>query len=206
MPLLVHGETARADVDVFDREAVFIDEVLAPLVERFAAARRWCSSTSPRRARRNSSRARGRGSRRPSRPSTCCTIATRSLPAASGRIFTACRFSSGSGIARRCSRRRPAAIRASFSAPTARRTSARPRRAPAAAPACSPRTRRSSCTPRRSSSPAAWIGCEAFASHFGADFYGLPRHTDTITLIKEPWMPPDFYDFGERHGGALPRR
>ena len=36
MPLLVHGETARPDVDVFDREAVFIDTVLAPLLERFA--------------------------------------------------------------------------------------------------------------------------------------------------------------------------
>ncbi|HEX4151728.1 MAG TPA: dihydroorotase, partial [Steroidobacteraceae bacterium] len=36
MPLLVHGETARPDVDVFDREAVFIDELLEPLIERFA--------------------------------------------------------------------------------------------------------------------------------------------------------------------------
>ena len=35
MPLLVHGEATRPDVDVFDRETVFIDELLAPLVERF---------------------------------------------------------------------------------------------------------------------------------------------------------------------------
>ena len=26
---------------------------------------------------------------------------------------------------------------------------------------------------------------EGFASHFGADFYGLPRNTSTITLVKE---------------------
>lgn len=32
MPLLVHGEVTSADVDIFDREAVFIDRVLAPLV------------------------------------------------------------------------------------------------------------------------------------------------------------------------------
>jgi dihydroorotase len=32
MPLLVHGEVTDADVDVFDREAVFIERVLAPLV------------------------------------------------------------------------------------------------------------------------------------------------------------------------------
>jgi dihydroorotase len=41
---------------------------------------------------------------------------------------------------------------------------------------------------------------ESFASHFGADFYGLPRNADTITLIKEPWVPPMFYDFG---GGTV---
>src|SRR5580692_7834533 len=35
MPLLVHGEAARPEVDVFDRESVFIDETLAPLIERF---------------------------------------------------------------------------------------------------------------------------------------------------------------------------
>ncbi|MEX2474405.1 dihydroorotase [Marinobacter sp.] len=31
---------------------------------------------------------------------------------------------------------------------------------------------------------------EAFASFHGADFYGLPRNTDTITLIREPWTMP----------------
>lgn len=32
---------------------------------------------------------------------------------------------------------------------------------------------------------------EAFASFNGADFYGLPRNTDTITLIREPWTMPE---------------
>ena len=32
MPLCVHGEVTHADVDVFDREAVFIDQVLEPLL------------------------------------------------------------------------------------------------------------------------------------------------------------------------------
>ena len=35
MPLLVHGEVTHDHVDIFDREAVFIDEVLGPLVVRF---------------------------------------------------------------------------------------------------------------------------------------------------------------------------
>ena len=34
MPLLVHGEVTDPDVDIFDREAVFIDTLLRPLVER----------------------------------------------------------------------------------------------------------------------------------------------------------------------------
>lgn len=35
---------------------------------------------------------------------------------------------------------------------------------------------------------------EAFASHFGPDFYGLPRNNDTIQLQKQPWqVPKHFY-------------
>jgi dihydroorotase len=34
MPLLVHGEVTHQEVDVFDREAVFIDRILAPLARR----------------------------------------------------------------------------------------------------------------------------------------------------------------------------
>lgn len=32
---------------------------------------------------------------------------------------------------------------------------------------------------------------EGFASHFGPDFYGLPRNQDTITLVKTPWQLPE---------------
>jgi dihydroorotase len=45
---------------------------------------------------------------------------------------------------------------------------------------------------------------EPFASHFGADFYGLPRHDETITLVKESWVPPRVYDFG--NGTLVPYR
>ena len=38
---------------------------------------------------------------------------------------------------------------------------------------------------------------EAFASFYGADFYGLPRHTDTITLVREDWVVPESLPFGE---------
>ncbi|MHA7834606.1 MAG: dihydroorotase, partial [Algiphilus sp.] len=35
MPLLVHGEVVDHDIDIFDREAVFIERILAPTLERF---------------------------------------------------------------------------------------------------------------------------------------------------------------------------
>ncbi|MFA5172460.1 MAG: dihydroorotase [Sulfuriferula sp.] len=37
---------------------------------------------------------------------------------------------------------------------------------------------------------------EAFASFYGADFYGLPRNTDSITLVKESWTAPAQIDIG----------
>jgi len=39
MPLLVHGEVTDPEVDIFDRERVFVERVLAPLVDRFQALR-----------------------------------------------------------------------------------------------------------------------------------------------------------------------
>jgi dihydroorotase len=53
---------------------------------------------------------------------------------------------------------------------------------------------------------------EAFASFNGPAFYGLPRNTGTITLRKESWTPPASFAFGEaelkplRSGEALPWR
>jgi dihydroorotase len=37
MPLLVHGEVTEHDVDIFDREAVFIERVLEPTLRDFPA-------------------------------------------------------------------------------------------------------------------------------------------------------------------------
>ena len=53
---------------------------------------------------------------------------------------------------------------------------------------------------------------EGFASFHGADFYGLPRNTGTLTLRRESWTPPDSFAYGEaqlkplRAGDALPWR
>ena len=53
---------------------------------------------------------------------------------------------------------------------------------------------------------------EGFASFFGADFYGLPRNRGTLTLQRESWTPPESFAFGQaalkplRAGEALPWR
>jgi dihydroorotase len=45
---------------------------------------------------------------------------------------------------------------------------------------------------------------EAFSSFYGADFYGLARHTDTITLKRESWEAPTRLKLGE--DGLVPLR
>jgi dihydroorotase len=58
----------------------------------------------------------------------------------------------------------------------------------------------------------ALVKLEAFASFNGADFYGLPRNQGSVTLRRESWTPPESFAFGEaelkplRSGDALPWR
>ncbi len=43
---------------------------------------------------------------------------------------------------------------------------------------------------------------EAFASFNGADFYGLPRNTEKITLGRKDWITPEYYSMG--HDRLIP--
>ncbi len=38
---------------------------------------------------------------------------------------------------------------------------------------------------------------EGFASFHGPDFYGLPRNSGSVTLRRERWTPPEIYPFGD---------
>lgn len=40
---------------------------------------------------------------------------------------------------------------------------------------------------------------EGFASHHGADFYGLPRNEGTVTLVREPWQVPEQIELPDGH-------
>jgi dihydroorotase len=199
MPLLVHGETARADIDVFDREACFIDETLAPLLERFTKLKVVFEHITTARAAEFVAGARA---------AVAATITPQHLLHNRNAIFSG-------GI-------RPHY----YCLPILKRE--RDREAlVAAATGGNPRFfLGTDSAPHERAAKENSCGCagmftahaaielyaevfdqagrldrlESFASHFGADFYGLPRHEDRITLIKESWSPPAAYDFG---GGAL---
>jgi len=46
---------------------------------------------------------------------------------------------------------------------------------------------------------------EAFCSFVGADYYGLKRNEETLTLEKKEWKVPESYPFGE-DGVVVPLR
>jgi dihydroorotase len=199
MRLLVHGESPQADVDVFDRETHFIDTVLAPLLERFAKLSVVFEHITTERAVEFVTGARA---------GVAATITPQHLLHNRNAIFRG-------GIRPhyyclpilKRERDRRALLEAA--------TSGNPRFFLGTDSAPHERTTKETacgCAGMFTAHAAIELYAEAFesvgrldrlqpfASHFGADFYGLPRHSDTITLIKEPWVAPQTLEFA---GGSL---
>ncbi len=203
MPLLVHGETPGPDVDVFDREAHFIDAVLGPLTERFRGLRVVFEHITTAGAVDFITRARA---------GVAATITPQHLLHNRNAIFAG-------GIrphyyclpVLKRERDREALLRAATSGSPRffLGTDSAPHERADKENACG-------CAGMFTAHAAIELYAEAFdsvghldrleafASHFGADFYGLPRHDDTITLVKEPWTPPQVYEFGD--GALVPYR
>ena len=203
LPLLVHGETTRPDVDVFDRETVFIDELLAPLVERFPRLKVVFEHITTARAAEFVAGA---------RTGVAATITPQHLLHNRNAIFYG-------GIrphfyclpVLKRERDREALVRAATggSAKYFLGTDSAPHERSTKENACG-------CAGMFTAHAAIELYAEvfeeagrldrleAFASHFGADFYGLPRHEQRITLIREPWIPADSYEFGA--GSVVPYR
>jgi dihydroorotase len=203
MRLLVHGESPGSDVDVFDRETHFIDGVLAPLLARFPALPVVFEHITTDRAFEFVREARG---------GVAATITPQHLLHNRNAIFSG-------GI-------RPHY----YCLPILKRE--RDRQALlAAATSGNPRYfLGSDSAPHERGSKETACGCagmftahaaielyaeafeaagrldrlQGFASHFGADFYGLPRHAETITLLKEAWTGPQQLAFGS--GTLIPYR
>jgi dihydroorotase len=203
VPFLVHGETPGPEIDVFDREAHFIDHTLTPALKRFPRLRVVFEHVTSARGVEFVKSAPGR---------IGATLTPQHLLHNRNAIFTG-------GI-------RPHY----YCLPILKRESDR-RALIEAAVSGSPRfflgtdsapheraTKEHSCGCAGMFTAHAGIELyaevfeaagaldklEGFASHFGADFYGLPRHEDTITLTREPWSPPESYPFGQ--GTLVPYR
>jgi dihydroorotase len=199
MRLLVHGESPQGDVDVFDRETHFIDTVLTPLLQRFPALLVVFEHITT---------ARAADFVRGARSGVAATITPQHLLHNRNAIFTGgirphyyClpilkREQDRQALLAAATSGNPRFFLGTDSAPHERGTKET---------ACG-------CAGMFTAHAAIELYAEAFestgkldrlegfASHFGADFYGLPRHADTITLLKEPWMGPHEYAFG---GGSL---
>jgi dihydroorotase len=196
VPLLVHGEVTDADVDIFDREAVFIDRHLAPLVERFPALRVVLEHITTRE---------GAEYVRDSREGVAATITAhhllhnRNAMLAGGiRPHFYClpilkREPHRQALLTAATSGNPKFFLGTDSAPHARQQ----KESACGCAGCYTALTAMALYATAFESANALPALEGFASFHGADFYGLPRNTHTIRLIRKPWQVPESLPFGE---------
>lgn len=196
MVLCIHGEVTDPDVDIFDREAVFVERVLGPLTRDFPELKVVLEHITT---------AEAADYVETSGPSVAATITPHHLVINRNALFDR-------GI-------RPHA----YCLPVAKRERHRQavRRAATSgspkfflgtdsAPHASVMKENSVCGAgcftalsaielyaEAFEAAGALDKLEAFASFNGADFYGLPRNTTQVTLRKTDWTLPDAVPFGE---------
>lgn len=203
LPLLVHGEVTHNDIDIFDREKSFLDNVLAPLVDRLPTLKvvlEHITTADAAEFVRNS-------------PNTVAATIT-----AHHLLFNRNHMLVG-GI-------RPHY----FCLPILKRRQHQEALVAAAISGNPKFFLGTDSAPHAKGAKESTCGCagcftahaaielyaeafeaagaldklEAFASFYGPDFYQLPRNRDTITLVKESWAVPDTYAFG--HDVVVPIR
>jgi len=196
MPLLVHGEVTDPAVDVFDREAVFIERVLQPLLRDLPSLRVIFEHITTAEAAQYVTSAPG---------NIAATLTVHHLLYNRNAMFAGgmrphyyClpvlkRETHRKALVEAAISGSPKFFLGTDSAPHAQHTKEN---------ACG-------CAGIYTAHTAIELYAEAFdqagaleklegfASFFGADFYGLPRNTDVITLRREDWTAPTTLGFGE---------
>jgi dihydroorotase len=196
MLLLVHGEVTSADIDLFDREAVFIDRHLIPLRRDFPGLKIVFEHITTQEAAQYVESADAH---------TAATITAHHLLYNRNAIFIG-------GI-------RPHY----YCLPVLKREQHRQALVKAATSGSSRFFLGTDSAPHPAHLKEHATGCagcytahgamelyaqafdavnaldklEGFASFYGADFYGLPRNPRKITLAKETWTPPESLPFGD---------
>jgi dihydroorotase len=189
MPLLLHGEVTDGDIDIFDREAVFIERHLVPLLRDFPGLKVVLEHITTRQAAEFVASASNH---------VAATITAHHLLYNRNALFQG-------GIrphlyclpVLKREPHRVALVEAAVSGSPKffLGTDSAPHAIGAKENACG-------CAGIYTAHAAIELYAEAFeaanaldrlegfASFFGADFYGLPRHRDQITLVRETWQVP----------------
>ncbi|MEX0430950.1 dihydroorotase [Spiribacter insolitus] len=198
LTLCIHGEVTRPETDIFDREAIFLEERLAPLLERHTSLRvvlehlttaaavdfvrqgpeRLGATITPQHLLMNRNDLLAGGVRphhyclpilkRERDREALVDIATSGHP----RFF----LGTDSAPHARHAKENACGCAGIFSAPLAIELYA-----------------------EAFAQADALERLEGFASHFGADFYGLPRNPDRITLQRQPRAVPETLPYGDAH-------
>jgi dihydroorotase len=208
VPLLVHGEVTRSEVDVFDRERTFIDEVLQPLRRDFPALKVVFEHITTREAAHYVRDADG---------PIAATVTAHHLLYNRNAIFMTADAHAGVRPHYYClpvlkrEVHRQALVEAA--------TSGNPRFFLGTDSAPHPRQEKEAacgCAGCFTAACALELYAEAFedaarldrlegfASHYGADFYGLARNASTVTLQRQPWTVPAEWPLGD--GVVVPLR
>ena len=207
--LLVHGEVTSPDVDLFDREAVFIEEQLIPLRRDFPELKIVMEHITTQEAAQYVTQA---------GQHTAATITAHHLLYNRNAIFTGgirphyyClpvlkREVHRQALVQAATSGSPQFFLGTDSAP-------HPAHLKEHASGCA------GCYTAHAAlemyaevfdAAGALHRLEGFASLHGPDFYGLPRNTSTVTLKRQSWTPPLSFPLGEaelkplRSGEALP--
>ena len=202
LKLLVHGEVTDSEIDLFDREAVFIDRVMAPLRKDFPELKVVFEHITTKEAAQYVAEA---------GPHTAATLTAHHLLYNRNAIFQGgirphyyClpvlkREVHRQALVHAATSGSPRFFLGTDSAP-------HPAQLKEHASGCA------GCYTAHAAlelyaaafeAAGALDRLEGFASFHGPDFYGLPRNAGTVTLRRESWTPPESYPFGEARLKAL---
>ena len=196
LPLLVHGEVTSAEIDLFDREAVFIDTQLIPLRRDFPGLKIVFEHITTREAAQYV---------RDADALTAATITAHHLLYNRNAIFTGgirphfyClpvlkRESHRLALVEAATSGSPKFFLGTDSAPHA----AHLKEHATCCAGCYTAHAAIELYAQAFDAAGALDKLEGFASFYGPDFYGLPRNRGRLTLHREAWTVPESFAFGE---------
>jgi len=196
LPLLLHGEVTDPAVDVYDRERVFIDLHLSRIVARFPRLKVVLEHITTREAVEFVTQA---------GPLVAATITAHHLLYSRNALFSGglrphyyClpvlkREQHRLALLEAATSGNPKFFLGTDSAPHA----AHLKEHASACAGCYTAHAALELYAEAFESVGALERLEGFASFYGADFYGLPRHTERVTLRRQRWEVPAAYPFGQ---------